>query len=151
MCIGSDSQATVNAHPRSCAGWSIRQRLRKKRRRAVLATTTRQTHVGTRLWHEAARLTGARGDRSTRGSNRQSVERADWLVLDSEHAIHGSRAAAEASALDHLVFAGADSAAIRDVMVGGRIGWSKDRRHAAEEELRPAVCGVLFSELAAGA
>jgi formimidoylglutamate deiminase len=47
------------------------------------------------------------------------------------------------TALDHLIFAGG-SAAIRDVMVGGR--WVvKDRRHAAEERLAKP-----FRELMAG-
>ena len=57
--------------------------------------------------------------------------RADWVVLDAEHAsMAGARAE---TALDHLIFAGG-SAAIRDVMVGGT--WVvKDRRHAAEERL----------------
>jgi formimidoylglutamate deiminase len=57
--------------------------------------------------------------------------RADWLVLDPEHAsMAGARAD---TALDHLIFAGG-SAAIRHVMVGGN--WVvKDGRHSAEERL----------------
>ena len=52
--------------------------------------------------------------------------------------------AREATALDHLIFAGG-SAAIRDVMVAGR--WVvKDRRHAAEERL-----AGRFKELMAAA
>jgi formimidoylglutamate deiminase len=57
--------------------------------------------------------------------------RADWLVLDPDHAsMAGARAT---TALDHLIFAGG-SPAIRDVMVGGR--WVvKGRGHPAEERL----------------
>ena len=58
--------------------------------------------------------------------------RADWLVLDAQHP---SMAGASAdTALDRLLFAGADKA-IRDVMVGGR--WViRNHRHAADERLR---------------
>jgi formimidoylglutamate deiminase len=56
--------------------------------------------------------------------------RADWLVLDPTHP--SLAGAGNESALDHLVFAGAD-AAIRHVMVAGR--WVvKNRHHAAEDE-----------------
>jgi len=45
------------------------------------------------------------------------------------------------TALDHLLFAGGE-AAIRDVLVAGR--WVvKDRRHAAEDELRPRFAGLM--------
>ncbi len=57
--------------------------------------------------------------------------RADWLVLDGAHP--SMAGATEATALDHLLFAGG-SAAIRDVMVAGR--WVvEDRQHRAEAPL----------------
>jgi formimidoylglutamate deiminase len=141
LCVGSDSQSTVN--PAEELRWlEYQQRLRKKRR-AVLATTT-DSHVGTRLWRDAARH-GAEAIGQPAGLL-EVGRRADWLVLD---ATHPSLAGAAADgALDHLVFAGAD-AAIRDVMVAGR--WViEDRRHAAEEELRPRFA-ALMQRLAAGA
>jgi formimidoylglutamate deiminase len=49
--------------------------------------------------------------------------------------------AAADTALDHLLFADGD-AAIRDVMVAGR--WViKERRHDAEDELRPRFAGLM--------
>ena len=104
------------------------QRLRKKRR-AVLADQF-ESHVGTRLWRDAAQH-GAQAIGQPAGAIAVG-HRADWLVLDS---MHPSMAGASAdTALDHLVFAGGD-AAIRDVMVAGR--WVvKQGHHAAEPALR---------------
>ena len=125
LCIGSDSQATVN--PAEELRWLEYQQRLKKRRRGVLATKA-LAHVGTRLWSEAA-LSGAQALGIDAGRIAVGA-RADWLVLDPAHpSLAGS---GNESALDHLVFAGAH-AAIRHVMVAGR--WVvKDRHHAAEDE-----------------
>ncbi len=124
LCIGSDSQATVS--PAEELRWLEYQQRLKRKRRGVLATS-RDAHVGTRLWRDAA-LHGAQALGQAVGTIAVG-RRADWLVLDPEHpSLAGCAADA---ALDHLVFAGA-SAAIRDVMVAGR--WVvQDYRHTAEE------------------
>jgi formimidoylglutamate deiminase len=127
VCVGSDSQATVC--PAEELRWmEYEQRLRKKRR-GVLADRT-QTHVGTRLWRDAARY-GAQAIGQPVGEIAVG-HRADWLVLDDAHP--SMAGAAETSVLDHLLFAGG-SAAIRDVMVAGR--WVIEQgHHAAESALR---------------
>jgi formimidoylglutamate deiminase len=134
LCVGSDSQSTVS--PAEELRWlEYQQRLRKKRR-AVLATKL-ESHVGTRLWRDAAQH-GAQAIGQPAGML-EVGRRADWLVLDAAHP--SMVGAAADTALDHLLFAGGD-AAIRDVMVAGR--WViKDRRHAAEDELRPRFAGLM--------
>jgi len=141
LCIGSDSQSTVN--PAEELRWlEYQQRLRKKRR-AVLATNE-ESHVGSRLWRDAANH-GAEAIGQPAGRI-EVGRRADWLVLDAEHPTLAG--ASTISALDHLLFAGAD-AAIRDVMVAGR--WViRERRHAAEEALRSQF-SRLMQRLAADA
>jgi formimidoylglutamate deiminase len=127
LCIGSDSQCTVN--PAEELRWlEYQQRLRKKLR-GVLATQE-QPHVGTRLWSGAA-LHGAQAVGQPSGSISVG-RRADWVVLDPSHpALAGSTLG---SGLDQLVFAGG-AAAIRHVMVAGR--WVvKDRVHDADDSLR---------------
>jgi len=126
LCIGSDSQATVS--PAEELRWMEYQARLRKRRRGVLAESS-EPHVGTRLWREAAQQ-GAAALAQPAGAIAVGA-RADWLVLDPEHAsMAGARAD---TALDHLIFAGG-SAAIRHVMVGGN--WVvKDGRHSAEERL----------------
>jgi formimidoylglutamate deiminase len=126
ICVGSDSQATVC--PAEELRWMEYQARLRKRRRGVLADS-QDPHVGTRLWRDAARH-GAAALGQPAGVIAAGA-RADWLVLDPDHAsMAGAR---ESTALDHLIFAGA-SPAIRDVMVAGR--WVvKGRRHAAEERL----------------
>jgi formimidoylglutamate deiminase len=134
LCVGSDSQSSVS--PTEELRWlEYQQRLRKKRR-GVLASKS-EPHVGTRLWRDAAQH-GAQAIGQPSGAI-EVGRRADWLVLDATHpSLVG---AARDTALDHLVFAGGD-AAIRDVMVAGR--WViKDRRHAAEDELRPRFAGLM--------
>jgi formimidoylglutamate deiminase len=123
LCVGSDSQATVC--PAEELRWMEYQQRLRKRRRAVLADK-RDSHVGTRLWREAARH-GAQAIGQPAGTI-EVGRRADWLVLDSSHpSMSGS---IPDNALDHLVFAGG-SAAVRNVMVAGR--WVvKEHRHAAE-------------------
>ena len=112
VCVGSDSQASVC--PAEELRWmEYQQRLRKKRR-GVLADNS-ESHVGTRLWRDAAQYGGSAIGQLT-GVIEQGY-RADWLVLDSAHP--SMAGATPATALDHLVFAGG-SAAIRDVMVAGR-------------------------------
>lgn len=127
LCVGSDSQSTVN--PAEELRWLEYQQRLRKRRRVVLATTG-ESHVGTRLWRDAA-VNGAQAIGQPVGAIAVG-RRADWLVLDASHpALAG---AAADMALDRLLFAGADKA-IRDVMVGGR--WVvKDREHGADGRLR---------------
>ena len=138
LCIGSDSQSTVS--PAEELRWLEYQQRLRKRRRGVLATQP-EPHVGTRLWRDAAQH-GAQAIGQPAGAI-EVGRRADWLVLDAEHA--SMAGAAADAAFDHLIFAGGD-AAIRDVMVAGR--WViKDRRHAAEDELRPRF-GDLMRKLA---
>jgi formimidoylglutamate deiminase len=134
LCIGSDSQATVN--PAEELRWlEYQQRLRKKRR-GVLATSA-ESHVGTRLWRDAAQH-GARAIGQPAGRIEIGC-RADWLVLDPAHPT--MLGAAAETALDHLLFAGG-SAAIRDVMVAGR--WLiKDRSHSADADLRRRFAGLM--------
>ncbi|MEO7205489.1 MAG: formimidoylglutamate deiminase [Steroidobacteraceae bacterium] len=127
LCVGSDSQSTVN--PAEELRWlEYQQRLRKKRR-GVLAAKS-EPHVGTRLWRDAAE-NGARALGQPVGRIAVGC-RADWLMLDAQHP---SMAGASAStALDRLLFAGADKA-IRDVMVGGQ--WMvRGGCHPADEKLR---------------
>jgi formimidoylglutamate deiminase len=112
LCVGSDSQSTVS--PAEELRWLEYQQRLRKRRRGVLAAKS-ESHVGTRLWRDAA-LSGARALGQAVGRIAVGC-RADWLVLDAEHP---SMAGASAdTALDRLLFAGADKA-IRDVMVGGQ-------------------------------
>lgn len=134
LCIGSDSQATVC--PAEELRWlEYQQRLRRKMR-GVFANAT-QSHVGTRLWQDAAEQ-GAAAIGQPAGVIAVG-RRADWLVLDPTHpAMAGSGAQ---SALDHLLFAGG-TAAIRDCMVAGR--WViKDRCHALESALRPRFLDLM--------
>ena len=134
LCVGSDSQSTVS--PAEELRWLEYQQRLRKRRRAVLASES-ESHVGTRLWVDAAQH-GARAIGQPAGMIAVG-RRADWLVLED---VHASMAGATAdTALDHLVFAGGE-AAIRDVMVAGR--WViKDRHHAVEEQLRPRFAGLM--------
>jgi formimidoylglutamate deiminase len=140
LCIGSDSQSTVN--PAEELRWlEYQQRLRKKRR--VVLATKGESHVGTRLWRDAA-LNGAQAIGQPVGTIAVG-RRADWLVLEASHpAMAGTAADA---ALDRLLFAGADKS-IRDVMVGGR--WVvKDRRHGADDKMRESFARIM-NGLAAG-
>jgi formimidoylglutamate deiminase len=136
LCVGSDSQCTVS--PSEELRWlEYQQRLRKKRR-GVLARQN-ESHVGTRLWTEAAanggQAIGQPVGRIAVGS------RADWLVLDASHPAMAG--VADDAALDRLVFAGADKA-IRDVMVNGR--WVvKDYRHSQDDQLRGRFASVMAS------
>jgi formimidoylglutamate deiminase len=134
LCIGSDSQSTVN--PAEELRWlEYQQRLRKKRR-VVLATKS-ESHAGTRLWRDAA-LHGAQAIGQPVGTIAVG-RRADWLVLDASHPAMAG--AAPDAVLDRLLFAGADKS-IRDVMVRGR--WVvKDRRHGAEDQLRESFPRIM--------
>ncbi len=139
LCVGSDSQSTVC--PSEELRWMEYQQRLRKRRRGVLADK-RESHVGSRLWRDAA-LHGARAIGQPAGSLAVG-RRADWLVLDDRHP--SLAGAAADTSLDHLVFAGGN-AAIRDVMVAGR--WIvKDRHHAAEQPLR-STFAELMARLAA--
>jgi formimidoylglutamate deiminase len=127
LCVGSDSQSTVS--PAEELRWLEYQQRLRKRRRGVLAAKT-ESHVGTRLWRDAAQ-NGARAVGQPVGRIAVGC-RADWLVLDAQHPSMAGTSAE--TALDRLLFAGADKA-IRDVMVGGE--WVvKDGRHRADERLR---------------
>jgi formimidoylglutamate deiminase len=126
LCVGSDSQATVC--PSEELRWMEYQMRLRKRSRSVLADS-QERHVGTRLWRDSARA-GALALGEPIGSIEVGA-RADWLVLDRDHP--SMAGAVEPTALDHLLFAGG-SAAIRDVMVGGR--WVvKNRCHEADQAL----------------
>jgi formimidoylglutamate deiminase len=143
LCIGSDSQSTVN--PAEELRWLEYQQRLRRRRRAALASNE-EPHVGTRLWRDAA-LHGAQAIGQPAGEIAVG-RRADWLVLDGSHpAMAGTAGATGAErALDRVLFAGAD-AAIRDVMVAGR--WVvKDRVHAAEGPLRENFTRIM-NDLAA--
>lgn len=134
LCVGSDSQATVC--PSEELRWLEYQQRLKKRRRGVLADQ-HESHVGTRLWRDAARH-GAQSIGQPAGALDVGM-RADWLVLDKEHPSLAGVSAE--TALDHLVFSGG-RAAIRDVMVGGR--WVvKEGRHAAELPLRSPFSSLM--------
>ena len=134
ICVGSDSQATVN--PAEELRWMEYQQRLRKRRRGVLADA-KESHAGTRLWRDAA-LTGAQALGQRVGVIAVG-HRADWLVLDSEHPTLVG--APTDNALDHLVFAGG-AAAIRDVMVGGR--WVvKEGHHAAELPLQTEFAQLM--------
>jgi formimidoylglutamate deiminase len=136
LCVGSDSQATVS--PAEELRWlEYQQRLRKKRR-GVLAAKG-ESHVGTRLWRDAAE-NGARALGQPVGRIAVGC-RADWLVLDAQHpSLSGVLAD---GALDRLLFAGATHA-IRDVMVGGR--WVvKGGHHSADERLRAEFARIMVS------
>jgi formimidoylglutamate deiminase len=140
LCVGSDSQSSVS--PTEELRWLEYQQRLRKRRRGVLATKS-DSHVGTRLWRDAARH-GAQAIGQRTGAI-EIGRRADWLVLDADHP--SMVGAAPDTALDHLLFAGGD-AAVRDVMVAGR--WViKERRHAAEDEIGPRF-GRLMRRLAEG-
>ena len=100
------------------------QRLRK-RRRGVLAD--RASRTSARACGARRQSTGARALGQPAGAIAVGA-RADWLVLDPEHA---SMAGAAPRRRSITCFSPAASAAIRDVMVAGR--WVvKDGRHAAE-------------------
>jgi formimidoylglutamate deiminase len=127
LCVGSDSQSTVS--PAEELRWLEYQQRLRKRRRGVLAAKT-ESHVGTRLWRDAAQ-NGARALGQPVGRIAVGC-RADWLVLDAQHP--SMAGTSTNGALDRLLFAGADKA-IRDVMVGGE--WVvKNGRHRSDERLR---------------
>jgi formimidoylglutamate deiminase len=134
VCVGSDSQATVS--PAEELRWMEYQQRLRKRRRAVLADQD-ESHAGTRLWRHAA-VSGA--EALGRAAGEIAVgRRADWLVLEGDHP--SMAGAPLANALDHLVFAGGESA-IRDVMVAGR--WVvRERHHGAEAELKPRFAELM--------
>jgi formimidoylglutamate deiminase len=140
LCVGSDSQSTVS--PAEELRWLEYQQRLRKRRRGVLASKS-ESHVGTRLWRDAAQ-NGARALGQPVGCIAVGC-RADWLVLDGSHPAMAGVAAD--GALDRLLFAGADQA-IRDVMVDGR--WVvKDHCHAADDQLR-ANFGRTMNHLSTG-
>ena len=140
LCVGSDSQSTVS--PAEELRWLEYQQRLRKRRRGVLAAKS-ESHVGTRLWRDAA-LSGARALGQAVGRIAVGC-RADWLVLDAEHP--SMAGASTDTALDRLLFAGADKA-IRDVMVGGQ--WVvKGGSHSLDGPLR-ADFGRIMNHLRTG-
>jgi formimidoylglutamate deiminase len=127
LCIGSDSQSTVD--PTEELRWLEYQQRLREMRRGVLASAD-ESHVGTVLWRTAA-ANGA----AALGQPAGRIEvgrRADWVVLDAENpAMAGG---ALDTSLDRLLFAGG-RAAVRDTMVAGK--WVvRDGRHAADDRLR---------------
>ncbi len=141
LCVGSDSQSTVN--PAEELRWLEYQQRLRKRRRGVLAAKA-ESHVGTRLWRDAARERRARARPTGGHASPSDAARIGWCWTPS---ILRWRERSPDAALDRLLFAGADKA-IRDVMVGGR--WVvKRRRHSADERLR-ADFGRIMNNLSAG-
>jgi formimidoylglutamate deiminase len=140
LCVGSDSQATVD--PTEELRWLEYQQRLRETRRGVLAASD-ESHVGTVLWRGAA----AHGAAAL-GQPAGSIEvgrRADWVALDAEHPTMAGGALE--TALDRLLFAGG-RAAVRDTMVAGK--WVvRDGRHAADEMLR-ADFGPLVTRFTAG-
>jgi len=139
LCVGSDSQATVD--PAEELRWLEYQQRLRETRRGVLAAAD-ESHVGTVLWRSAA-AHGAAALSQPAGSIAVG-RRADWVVLDAEHP--SMAGGALDTSLDRLLFAGG-RAALRDTMVAGR--WVvRDGRHAADEMLR-ADFGRLVARLTA--
>jgi formimidoylglutamate deiminase len=137
LCVGSDSQATVD--PTEELRWLEYQQRLRETRRGVLAAAE-EPHVGTALWRSAA-LDGAAALGQPGGSIAVG-QRADWLVLDADHP--SMAGGALDTALDRLLFAGG-RAALRDTMVAGK--WVvRDGRHALDDSLR-AEFGPLLSRL----
>ncbi len=138
LCIGSDSQSTVD--PAEELRWLEYQQRLRRRRRNVLAADG-EPHVGTALWRAAAR-DGARALGQEVGEIAPG-RRADWIVLDDGHpALTGAR---PADAVDHLLFAGGHRA-IRDVYVAGRRvleNYGHPLRGAAEERFREAMRRIV--------
>ncbi len=127
ICVGSDSQATVD--PAEELRWLEYQQRLRENRRGVLAAAE-ESHVGTVLWRSAA-LHGAAALGQPAGSIAVG-QRADWLVLDADHPTMAGGTLQ--TALDRLLFAGG-RAALRDTMVAGK--WVvRDGRHAADDRLR---------------
>jgi len=138
LCIGSDSQSTVD--PAEELRWlEYQQRLRRRRRNVL--TADGELHVGTALWRAAARG-GARALGQAVGEIAPG-RRADWIVLDGDHpAMAGAR---PEDAVDHLLFAGGRQA-IRDTYVAGRCVLENYRhplRAAAEERFREAMRRIV--------
>jgi len=137
LCIGSDSQATVD--PAEELRWLEYQQRLRETRRGVLAAAD-ESHVGTVLWRSAA-AQGAAALGQPAGSIAIG-KRADWLVLDAAHA--SMAGGALDTSLDRLLFAGG-RAAIRDCMVAGK--WVvRDGHHAADDQLRDRF-GPLVASL----
>ena len=140
LCVGSDSQATVD--PAEELRWLEYQQRLRETRRGVLAAGD-ESHVGTALWRDAATHGAA-----ALGQPAGSIEvgrRADWIVLDAEHPTMAGGALE--TALDRLLFGGG-RAAVRDTMVAGK--WVvRDGRHAADAMLR-ADFGPLVTRITAG-
>jgi formimidoylglutamate deiminase len=137
LCIGSDSQATVD--PAEELRWLEYQQRLRETRRGVLAAAD-EPHVGTLLWRSAAEH-GAAALGQPVGSI--AVGRgAAGLVLDATHATLAGGALN--TSLDRLLFAGG-RAAIRDCMVAGK--WVvRGGCHAADDTLRTRF-GALVAEL----
>jgi formimidoylglutamate deiminase len=137
LCVGSDSQATVD--PAEELRWLEYQQRLRETRRGVLAAAD-ESHVGTLLWRDAA-LNGAAALGQPNGSIAVG-QRADWLVLDAHHPTMAGGALD--TVLDRLLFAGG-RAALRDTMVAGK--WVvRDGHHGADDGLR-AEFGALMARL----
>jgi formimidoylglutamate deiminase len=134
LCVGSDSQSSVN--PAEELRWLEYQQRLRKRKRGVLASA-QESHVGTVLWSGAAKHGGLALGQAT--GSLAVGSRADWLVLDAQHpSLAGGNTD---TMLDRLLFAGGDRA-IRDVMVAGR--WViRDGAHDEDDTLRAEFGGLL--------
>jgi formimidoylglutamate deiminase len=139
LCIGSDSQATVD--PTEELRWLEYQQRLRETRRGVLAGAD-ESHVGTVLWRDAA-VHGAAALGQPAGSIAVG-QRADWMVLDAAHPTMAGGTLD--TVLDRLLFAGG-RAALRDTMVAGK--WVvREGRHTADDRLR-ADFGPLLARFAA--
>jgi len=129
MAIGSDSNLRTDAAEElRLLEWS--QRLRDKRRNLLVPEGARQG-VGTFLWQHAA-LAGARALGQPGGKLAPGC-RADWVVLDTSHALLAGLPPDEW--LDSLVFAGGREL-INEVWTAGQRRVAGGR-HEARKSLRP--------------
>ena len=127
LCVGSDSQADRLSRRKSCAGWSTRRACANA---AAACSRNRASRMSAPACGARLRAKGRRPWDNPPESLRRARARIGWSSIPSTPAwpAHAQRRRSTIS-----IFAGG-SAAIRDVMVGGR--WVvKDRRHAAEERL----------------
>jgi len=139
LCVGSDSQATVD--PSEELRWLEYQQRLRETRRGVLAAAD-ESHVGTVLWRSAA-VHGAGALGQPTGSIAVG-QRADWVVLDAEHPTMAGGALE--TILDRLLFAGG-RAAVRDTMVAGK--WVVRAGHHAADAMLRTEFGRLVKRFAA--
>ena len=89
LCVGSDSQSTVN--PAEELRWLEYQQRLRKRRRGVLAAQS-ESHVGTRLWRDAARERRARARPAGGHASPSAAARIGWCWMPTHPSMAGARA-----------------------------------------------------------